>query len=468
MLVLGVGCAGLVSNLVGLFLFHEHGHSHGGGHSHPHPETNKLSSAEEGQSHKTHFDSNGHTQEVADRGDNVADLSPQSTVGAAPSTGAETIRSGTPRKFTLSDEDASTAANSTSPTSTRKPAMSGSRGHRRRPSSTRSAFSNVEDIQVHPASFRNDIIAAGRLNDIESAHGSDSDEEAPKENSPLLGKSRSDSIRNYTDPTSKGYTQNSGQRHDSLHKDHHHAQAKESGQSGHSHGDLNMRGVFLHVMGDALGNIGVIGSALVIWLSSYSWRYYVDPAVSLVITLIILGSAIPLCKAASRILLQAAPEHMNMDQITSDIENLSGIVSCHDLHVWQLNDTTLIATLHTQVDYDFKGEGSARYMNLAREIRKCLHGHGIHNSTIQPEFCLDSNHQHTSRPPSNSEGQDSRKASVVGWNKVTSKDGSRAGSVRSEPNACLLNCSDECDDRQGCAPSSVEPEVHDHPSHSHR
>lgn len=62
---------------------------------------------------------------------------------------------------------------------------------------------------------------------------------------------------------------------------------------------MNMHGVFLHVLGDALGNIGVIATALFIWKSDYSWRFYTDPAVSLFISLIIFSSAIPLSLKAS-------------------------------------------------------------------------------------------------------------------------------------------------------------------------
>jgi zinc transporter 1 len=63
---------------------------------------------------------------------------------------------------------------------------------------------------------------------------------------------------------------------------------------GHSHGSMNMRALMLHVMGDALGNIGVVVTGLVIWLTNWSGRFYLDPAVSLVITVIIFTSALPL------------------------------------------------------------------------------------------------------------------------------------------------------------------------------
>jgi zinc transporter 1 len=57
---------------------------------------------------------------------------------------------------------------------------------------------------------------------------------------------------------------------------------------------MNMRALMLHVMGDALGNIGVIVTGLVIWLTNWSGRFYLDPAVSLIITVIIFTSALPL------------------------------------------------------------------------------------------------------------------------------------------------------------------------------
>ena len=228
-----------------------------------------------------------------------------------------------------------------------------------------------------------------------------------------------------------------------------------------------MRGVFLHVMGDALGNIGVIASALFIWLTNYSWRYYTDPAISLIITVIILGSALPLCRAASRILLQAVPAGISVDDIKEDIEELPGIISCHHLHVWQLSDTKLVASLHVQVEFDFKGEGSARYMALARAVRHCLHEYGIHSSTIQPEFCLDSEHRHTSGSPSDDEDTGDHQQANGQRSKIASKNGSRAASMRSLPDTCLLECGDECGKRdQCCAPSNGETENNEQ-GHAH-
>ena len=482
-LVLVVGCFGLLSNVLGLLLFHEHGHSHGGGHGHSHGGPDKLAVAEEGYSQAT---PGGHTQAAADESGNVADVLPQSTVAGWPKSSnlEEASREGIQQQwgsgskgFSRSDEDDSTVANSTSsPISTRK-SRAGSNRRRRRQNSTgsRSRFSSVDDLPIHPSYLRSDFIAASRenrLEDIESRTATDSDEEAvkeddcePTESSPLLRRAKTSGSAKHLHDAEHPHKHTSSDQQDSKHADHKHNQPKKEGGGGKSQGDLNMRGVFLHVMGDALGNIGVIASALIIWLTHFSWRFYADPAISLVITVIILASAVPLCKAASRILLQAVPAGISIDDIKDDIEDLDGILSCHHLHVWQLSDVKMIASLHVQVEFDFKGEGSARYMQLARAIRRCLHGHGIHSSTIQPEFCLDSEHRHTSALPSDNEGSDSGNGRKP---KDGSKGGSRAASMRSDPETCLLDCGDECDGGgQCCAPNSVEAERHNEEGHSH-
>lgn len=470
-LVLIVGCFGLLSNILGLFLFHEHGHSHGGGHGHPNGGADKIAVAEEGHSHASHGE---HTSAIADEGGNVAGVLPQTTIGDWPQTAymlkveSKDQQKRSSKLFTASDEDQSTITNSTSPLPMRKSHANSTR-HRRGQGSggSRSRFSSVDDIQIHPASFRNGIIAASRLDDIESRGGSefgvedsaDEDEAEPTEATSLLKHAKSNGSAKPADSAGHTHKHKQVDQNDSWHTDHKHSQPKEETGGHHSHADLNMRGVFIHVMGDALGNLGVIGSALIIWLTSYSWRYYADPAISLVITLIILGSALPLCKAASRILLQAVPAGISVDDIKEDIQELPGILSCHHLHVWQLSDAKVVASLHIEVEFDFKGEGSARYMQLAHAVRRCLHEYGIHSSTIQPEFCLDSGHRHTSGQLSDIEGSDSGK--TASRLTIGSRGGSRAASVRSGPDACLLDCGDECDESgQCCTPSVVEADMH--------
>ena len=483
-LVLIVGSFGLLSNILGLFLFHEHGHNHGESeHGHSHKEAEGLSAAEEGYGRGVFYDEDTHTNAVADEGGNIVDVLPQNAIGGWPKT-TSNAENGTinpephPKThsngFNKSDEDTSTAAGTSSPLSMRKSTSNSSeRRHRRRTSASRARLASADSIQIHPASFRKGIIdASDKLEDIESGTGTESEGEGAieeedqdqSEESPLLRHCKSPSTKRRTS-VPKGHK--ASKSHSSWHVGHNHSKPKDaSSKDGHSHGDLNMRGVFLHVLGDALGNIGVIASALFIWLTEYSWRYYSDPAISLVITVIILGSAVPLCRAAARILLQAVPAGLNVDEIKEDIQELPGIIGCHHLHIWQLSDTKLIASLHVQIEFDFKGEGSARYMQLAKAVRHCLHEYGIHSSTIQPEFCLDSEHNHVSGPGSVDDDHAGTPSGNGSGAKAVGKASSRPGSTKSTQDTCLLECGDECDDgKQCCAPTTTEAE--DNHGHAH-
>ncbi|KAJ9633293.1 Zinc resistance conferring protein [Knufia peltigerae] len=434
MLVLIVGCLGLASNIFGLLLFHDHGHSHG---SQEHGDA--VKDAEEGHGHVHSHDAE--TEAVADESGNIEDVLPQVKVAGYKGPDA--------RNFTSSDEENTTISGQSSDTPHRRSLGNGEihGRHRRRTSgSLGRGFGSVDNIHVHPASFRQEIIQAARLeerSDESSEEGEAllEDEDAPTERSQIFGKAGTTPSKG-----SQGYG-SIGRRHSMDYNHAEHLHNKPQGEShkghghgghGHSHGDLNMRGVFLHVLGDALGNIGVIASALIIWLTTFPARYYFDPGISLVITVIILYSAIPLCKAASRILLQAVPVGISIDEITSDIESLPRVISAHHLHVWQLSDTKLVASLHVKVDCEVHGSGSASYMHLAREIRGCLHGYGIHSSTIQPEF---------TSPPAD--------AATLGsqLNPSQNATSSNAASVNSEGPTCLLECGNDCANNKMCCPS---------------
>ena len=246
------------------------------------------------------------------------------------------------------------------------------------------------------------------------------------------------------------------------HTNHRHSQPKEqsAGGHGHSHADMNIRGLFLHVLGDALGNIGVMISALVIWQTSSPARFYADPAISLVITLIILKTALPMCKDTAKPLLQATPDNISIDAIREDVERLDGVRSCHHLHVWALTPSKPIATLDIELTFDFQGENAARYMQLAKEIKACLHGHGIHSSTIQPEFCLDPDHKDLSLLKLDGSASDASATTVQtaianGTNESTRGQSSGSTSPQ-EHAACLLNCDDTCvTGKQCCGPSPM-------------
>ncbi|KAK2802240.1 hypothetical protein FQN50_007420 [Emmonsiellopsis sp. PD_5] len=146
--------------------------------------------------------------------------------------------------------------------------------------------------------------------------------------------------------------------------------------------DLGVMGVLLHVVGDAINNIGVIIAALVIWLAHYEGRFYADPGVSVGIALLILASAIPLVKNSGSILLESVPLGVNLDDVQHDLETIPGILSIHELHAWRLNQNKAIASAHV-VTCD---SSLANFMARAQRIGECLHAYGIHSVTLQPEL----------------------------------------------------------------------------------
>ncbi|XP_034193487.1 solute carrier family 30 member 1 isoform X2 [Osmia lignaria lignaria] len=152
---------------------------------------------------------------------------------------------------------------------------------------------------------------------------------------------------------------------------------------GHSHdaSQMNMRGVFLHVLSDALGSVIVIVSALIVWLTKWEYRFYIDPALSLLLVILILRSVWPLLQESALILLQTVPTHIQVDAIQQRLlENVDGVLAVHEFHVWQLAGDRIIASAHIRC------RNLSEYMKIAEQVKEFFHNEGIHSTTIQPEF----------------------------------------------------------------------------------
>ncbi|KAK5188889.1 hypothetical protein LTR47_010856 [Exophiala xenobiotica] len=146
--------------------------------------------------------------------------------------------------------------------------------------------------------------------------------------------------------------------------------------------DLGVLGVLIHVIGDAINNVGVIISALVIWLAKYPGRFYADPGVSTGIAFMILASAVPLVKNSGSILLESVPLGVNLEDIRHDLESIPGVASVHELHAWRLNQSKAIASAHIVTN----DSSLSHFMAQAERIGECLHAYGIHSVTLQPEL----------------------------------------------------------------------------------
>ncbi|KAM3437127.1 hypothetical protein NHJ13734_004774 [Beauveria thailandica] len=160
-----------------------------------------------------------------------------------------------------------------------------------------------------------------------------------------------------------------------------HKHSVQMAAAAQSHKDLGMMGAFLHVVGDAINNVGVIVSALVIWRVEGEKKYYADPAIGVFIAIMIFLTAIPLTKKAGRILMQTAPEEIDIKDVKEDIEMIPGVDSVHELHIWKLDQRKSIASAHIVVDNGFSG----KWLVTAKTILECFHAYGIHSVTLQPE-----------------------------------------------------------------------------------
>ncbi len=106
---------------------------------------------------------------------------------------------------------------------------------------------------------------------------------------------------------------------------------------------INMEGAYLEVLADTVGSVGVILAAIL--LEAFGWTW-VDPVIGAAIALWILPRSWRLGRKALRILLQAAPDHIDLDQMAVDLAAIPGVVDIHDLHVWTLTSDMEAASAH--------------------------------------------------------------------------------------------------------------------------
>jgi len=106
---------------------------------------------------------------------------------------------------------------------------------------------------------------------------------------------------------------------------------------------INIRGAYLEVMADMVGSIGVLVSGLV--TLAFGWRY-ADPVIGVAIGLFVLPRAFNLGRHAVRILLQQAPDRIDVTSIIEKINALPGVLDAHDLHVWTLTSGMEVASVH--------------------------------------------------------------------------------------------------------------------------
>lgn len=144
----------------------------------------------------------------------------------------------------------------------------------------------------------------------------------------------------------------------------------------HAH-DLNMRGAWLHVVGDALGSVVAIAAGVLILAVGWTWT---DAAGSFLISLIIIFSAWNLIKESVNVLLEGTPAHINLAAVETAILDMKGVLNVHDLHVWTI--TSGLEALSAHVSFD----ETVAQNELLKSLRRRLHDEfSIDHLTIQME-----------------------------------------------------------------------------------
>jgi cobalt-zinc-cadmium efflux system protein len=141
---------------------------------------------------------------------------------------------------------------------------------------------------------------------------------------------------------------------------------------------LNLRGAILHVVGDLLGSVAAIAAAIIILATGW---FPADPLLSVLVALLLMRSAWKLIRESGLILLEAAPPHIERNEVADDLAaHADGVSDVHHMHVWSLDGRQLMATLHARL---------AEHADAERTIgaikKRLSEAHGIHHATVEVE-----------------------------------------------------------------------------------
>jgi len=148
--------------------------------------------------------------------------------------------------------------------------------------------------------------------------------------------------------------------------------------------NLNLQSAMIHVIGDLLGSAGAIAAAVVILATRWTAA---DPLISILVALIILRSAWFVVRDSAHILLEGAPTHLPIDELSADLRaNVPGVREVHHVHLWSITQEQPMVTLHARIDSD------ADAFAAVREIKARLRSKfGVEHVTveIEQEDCAD-------------------------------------------------------------------------------
>ena len=141
--------------------------------------------------------------------------------------------------------------------------------------------------------------------------------------------------------------------------------------------DLNIRGAYLHMAADAAVSLGVVVAGLLIWWKGWSW---VDPAISIIIAVVIFLSTWSLLRDSLNLAVDAVPANIDAGQVRDFLSSRPGVEGVHDLHIWALSTTDTALTAHLVMQ---EMPATDSYLeSMTQTLRQQFH---IQHATIQME-----------------------------------------------------------------------------------
>jgi cobalt-zinc-cadmium efflux system protein len=143
--------------------------------------------------------------------------------------------------------------------------------------------------------------------------------------------------------------------------------------------DLNIRTAYTHMLGDAISAAGVVVAGVIV---AFTGASIADPAISILIGILILWSSWGILKESVNVLLEGVPEGMEMETVEQAIGAVTGVLAVHDLHVWAVGSGMVCCSCHISVEEQSVRSGENVLRAVAEELE---HKFGISHSTIQVE-----------------------------------------------------------------------------------
>ncbi len=142
---------------------------------------------------------------------------------------------------------------------------------------------------------------------------------------------------------------------------------------------LNVKGAFLHAVGDSLSSLAVIVSSLVVIVTGFNG---IDPLVAALIGLLIIRSAYGLVRDSTNILLESTPKQFELENIAETIRSVAGVRDVHDLHLWTITSGLYALSGHLTLESDTIVDGSKVVDKVAARLKEAF---GIDHVTLQME-----------------------------------------------------------------------------------